>query len=154
MLSLLGLAASPAIVHSQSRTCEDARRISVSLGKFYESIDVVERRRSATIRMFAAPDLDREVVARAVLALRASVHDAETKLTVLATEWRQQNAQALQHVDALRYALEVTVSWTEQGVDYDLFVTNRLALAHRLQHSRAVQYSADVALVQLLGCGQ
>ncbi len=89
-----------------------------------------------------------------VLALRASVHDAESKLTALAAEWRQQNAPALQHVDALRYALEVTVSWMEKGVDYDLFVTYRLALGHRLQHSRAVQYSADVALVQLLGCGQ
>ncbi len=89
-----------------------------------------------------------------VLALRNSVHDAEIKLTALEVEWRQQNAPALQHVDALQHALDVTASWMKQGVDYDLFVTYRLALGHRLQHSRAVQYSADLGLVQLLGCGQ
>ena len=89
-----------------------------------------------------------------VLALRDSVDDAEIKLTALEAEWRQQNALALQHVDALQYAFEVTVSWMGTGFDYDLLMIHPLAVGHRLQHSRAVQYSADAALVRLLGCGQ
>ena len=89
-----------------------------------------------------------------VQALRASVHDAGTMLTALAEEWRKENAPALQNVEALRYALEVTTSWTDKGFNYEQFATYRLTLGHRLQHSRAAQYSADVALAKLLGCGQ
>ncbi len=91
-------------------------------------MDVVERRRSATIKLLVEPHPDRAELAWVVLALRNSVHDAEIKLTALEVEWRQQNAPALQHVDALQHALDVTASWMKQGVDYDLFVTytNRL----------------------------